>query len=43
MPMMQCRIMLARLLPDFGPAREYPAFRRLLAGGLLSMPGRDPG
>jgi MFS family permease len=31
--------MLARLLPDFGPAREYPAFRRLLAGGLLSMLG----
>lgn len=25
-----------RLLPDFGPAREHPAFRRLLAGGLLS-------
>ena len=31
--------MLARLLPDFGPAREHPAFRRLLAGGLLSMLG----
>jgi MFS family permease len=30
---------LARLLPDFGPAREHPAFRRLLAGGLLSMLG----
>jgi MFS family permease len=27
---------LARLLPDFGPARDHPAFRRLLAGGLLS-------
>jgi len=25
-----------RLLPDFGPAREHPAFRRLLVGGLLS-------
>ena len=24
------------LLPDFSPARENPAFRRLLAGGLLS-------
>jgi len=31
--------MLARLLPDFGPAREHPAFRRLLAGGLLSSLG----
>jgi MFS family permease len=30
---------LARLLPDFSPAREHPAFRRLLAGGLLSMLG----
>src|SRR5439155_23056317 len=30
---------LARLLPDFGPAREHPAFRRLLAGGLLSNLG----
>jgi hypothetical protein len=29
-------MMLARLLPDFGPAREHPAFRRLLAGSLLS-------
>jgi MFS family permease len=28
-----------RLLPDFGPARENPAFRRLLAGGLLSSLG----
>jgi len=27
---------LARLLPQVGPAREHPAFRRLLAGGLLS-------
>ena len=32
-------MMLARLLPDFGPAREHPAFRRLLAGGLLSNLG----
>jgi len=32
-------MMLARLLPDFGPAREHPAFRRLLAGGLLSSLG----
>src|SRR2546429_600253 len=31
--------MLARLLPDFGPAREHPAFRRLLVGGLLSSLG----
>jgi MFS family permease len=30
---------LARLLPDFSPAREHPAFRRLLAGGLLSSLG----
>jgi len=30
---------LIRLLPDFGPAREHPAFRRLLAGGLLSALG----
>ena len=30
---------LARLLPDLSPAREHPAFRRLLAGGLLSMLG----
>jgi len=30
---------LARLLPDFGPARDHPAFRRLLAGGLLSSLG----
>ena len=28
-----------RLLPDFSPAREHPAFRRLLAGGLLSSLG----
>lgn len=27
---------MQRLLPDFGPAREHPAFRRLLVGGLLS-------
>src|SRR2546429_4716280 len=31
--------MLVRLLPDFRPAREHPAFRRLLAGGLLSSLG----
>ena len=30
---------LARLLPDFRPARDHPAFRRLLAGGLLSSLG----
>jgi MFS family permease len=30
---------LARLLPDVSPAREHPAFRRLLAGGLLSSLG----
>src|SRR4051812_13945042 len=30
---------LARLLPDFAPARDQPAFRRLLAGGLLSTLG----
>jgi MFS family permease len=30
---------LRRLLPDIGPARESPAFRRLLAGGLLSSLG----
>ena len=30
---------LTRLLPDFGPAREHPAFRRLLVGGLLSSLG----
>jgi MFS family permease len=34
--MMEGRFMLARLLPDFRPAREHPAFRRLLAGSLLS-------
>jgi hypothetical protein len=28
-----------RLLPDFDPARESPAFRRLLTGGLLSSLG----
>jgi MFS family permease len=28
-----------RLLPDLGPARDSPAFRRLLAGGLLSSLG----
>ena len=32
-------MLLARLLPDFSPAREHPAFRRLLAGGLLSSLG----
>ncbi len=26
-----------RLLPDLGPARDHPAFRRLLAGGLLGL------
>jgi len=30
---------LARMLPDFGPARDHPAYRRLLAGGQLSMLG----
>src|SRR5208282_4307893 len=30
------RARLMRLLPDFGPAQEHPAFRRLLTGGLLS-------
>jgi MFS family permease len=30
---------LSRLLPDFAPARDHPAFRRLLAGGLLSTLG----
>ena len=30
---------LTRLLPDFRPAREHPAFRRLLAGDLLSALG----
>jgi predicted GNAT family acetyltransferase len=30
---------LARLLPDLAPARDHPAFRRLLAGGLLSTLG----
>ena len=30
---------LARLLPDFSPAREHPPFRRLLAGDLLSALG----
>jgi MFS family permease len=33
------RAWLTRLLPDFGPAREHPAFRRLLVGGLLSALG----
>ncbi len=32
-------VRLARLLPDFSPAREHPAFRRLLAGDLLSAVG----
>jgi hypothetical protein len=27
------------ILPDFGPARQNAAFRRLLAGGLLSALG----
>jgi len=31
--------LLTRLLPDFSPAREHPAFRRLLVGGLLSSLG----
>ena len=30
---------LARLLPELGPARDHSAFRRLLAGGLLSSLG----
>jgi MFS family permease len=30
---------LVRLLPDVGPARDHPAYRRLLAGGQLSMLG----
>ena len=30
---------LTRLLPDAGPARDHPAYRRLLAGGQLSMLG----
>jgi len=30
---------MVRLLPDFRPAREHPAFRRLLAGNLLSAVG----
>lgn len=30
---------LARLLPDLAPARDHPAYRRLLAGGQLSMLG----
>jgi len=29
----------ARLLPDLAPARDHPAYRRLLAGGQLSMLG----
>lgn len=33
------RAWLTRLLPDFAPARDNPAFRRLLAGGLLSALG----
>jgi predicted GNAT family acetyltransferase/MFS-type transporter involved in bile tolerance (Atg22 family) len=33
------RLTLGRLLPDLGPARDHPAFRRLLAGGLLSTLG----
>jgi hypothetical protein len=27
------------VLPDYGPARNHAAFRRLLAGGLLSALG----
>jgi transmembrane secretion effector len=30
---------VARLLPDLGPARDHPAYRRLLAGDQLSMLG----
>ena len=30
---------MRQILPDFGPARWNPAFRRLLAGGLLSALG----
>ncbi len=30
---------MKRLLPDLGPARDSPAFRRLLTGGLLSSLG----
>ena len=30
---------MRRILPDLTPARQNPAFRRLLAGGLLSALG----
>ena len=30
---------MMRILPDFRPARQHPAFRRLLVGGLLSTLG----
>jgi predicted GNAT family acetyltransferase len=33
------RLAPGRLLPDLSPARDHPAFRRLLAGGLLSTLG----
>jgi MFS family permease len=33
------RTRLTRLLPDLAPARDHPAYRRLLAGGLLSTLG----
>jgi MFS family permease len=33
------RTRLVRLLPDLGPARDHPAYRRLLLGGLLSTLG----
>ena len=36
---MRLRAWLARLLPDFGPALDHPAYRRLLAGSQLSMLG----
>ena len=35
----RARLAPGRLLPDLGPARDHPAFRRLLAGGLLSTLG----
>ena len=36
---MTYRTRLVRLLPDLAPARDHPAYRRLLAGGQLSMLG----
>ena len=36
---MRYRTRLVRLLPDLAPARDHPAYRRLLAGGQLSMLG----